>query len=83
MADDVVGFPLSDRPCALCGVLTVMRVCILSPGIMSGCPVCASSHASGEFTYRVPCCDGCSANLTEDKRMRLLEAACREQVKGD
>lgn len=84
MADDVVGFPLSDRPCALCSTPTVLRVCILTPVIGTPCGVCSRHVVEPvEYTYRVACCDGCAANLTEDKRMRLLDAARLELARGD
>lgn len=54
---------LSDAPCCACGARTVLTVTFLGP----------LEHAL--LVLRVPCCDLCQSNMTEDVRALVLLAA--------
>lgn len=57
---------LTDAACCACGHRTVLTVTFLGPPEL-------------EMVIRVPCCDGCQANMTADVRMLVLFAA-RERL---
>lgn len=51
---------LTDAACCACGRRTVLTVSFLGPV---------------ELVIRVPCCDGCQANMTADVRAQVVLAA--------